>query len=113
MILTFTNYLSLVLLRQAEASLILWSYGNGFIRRCALFGSRWHRVVIHKIERLRNENDDKTKTQMMQSLNQCSENETKNWHQNILNQFNCMSSSCLRSHFVISLITNAVGLGED
>ena len=57
------------------------------------------------IERLRNENEDKTKTQMMQSFTQYSENETKIWHQNILIQFNRVSSSCLRSHFVISLIT--------
>ena len=55
-------------------------------------------------ERLRNENEDKTKTHMMQSFNQCSENETKIWRQNILNQFNRVSSSCLRSHFVISLL---------
>ena len=43
------------------------------------------------------------KTQMTQSFNQYSENETKIWSQNILNQFNRFSSSCLRSHFVISL----------
>ena len=57
------------------------------------------------IERLRNENEDKTKTQMTQSFNQYSENETKIWCQNILNQFNLVSSSCLCSHFVISLMT--------
>ena len=56
------------------------------------------------IERLRNENEDKTKTQMTQSFNQYSENENKIWRQNILNQFNCVSSSCLRSHFVIPLM---------
>ena len=56
---------------------------------------------VHKLlERLRNEKKDKTKTQMTQSFNQ---NETKIWRQNILNQFNRVSSSCLRSHFVISL----------
>ena len=56
------------------------------------------------IERLRNENEDKTKTQMTQSSDQYSENETKIWYQNILNQFNRVSSSCIRSLFVISLI---------
>ena len=56
------------------------------------------------IERLRNENEDKTKTQMTQSFNQYSENEIKIWRQNILNQFNRVSSSCLRPHFVISLM---------
>ena len=57
------------------------------------------------LERLRNENEDKTKTQMTQSFNQYSENETKIWRQNILYQFNRVSSSssCLRSRFVISL----------
>ena len=40
------------------------------------------------LERLRNENEDKAKTQMTQSFNQYSENETKIWRQNILNQFN-------------------------
>ena len=38
------------------------------------------------IERLRNENEDKTKTRMTQSFNQYSENETKIWRQNIPNQ---------------------------
>ena len=56
------------------------------------------------LERLRNENEDKTKTKMTQSFNQYSENETKIWRQNILNQLNSVSSSCLRSHFVISLL---------
>ena len=51
------------------------------------------------LERLRNEDEDKTKTQMTQSFNQYSENETTIWRQNILNQFNHVSSSCLRSHF--------------
>ena len=50
----------------------------------------------------------RTKTQKTQSFNQYSENETKIWRQNILNQFNRVSSSCLRSHFVISLIINAI-----
>ena len=54
-----------------------------------------------EIERLRNENEDKTKTQ---SFNQYSGNETKIRRQNIPNQFNRVSSSCLRSHFVISPI---------
>ena len=60
--------------------------------------------VMQQLERLRNENEDKTKTRMTQSFNQYSENETKIWRQNILNQFNRVSSSCLRSHFVISLL---------
>ena len=51
-------------------------------------------VDMGKIERLRNENKDKTKTQMTQSFNQYSENETKIWRQNILNQFNRVSSFC-------------------
>ena len=46
---------------------------------------------------------------MTLSFNQYSENETKIWRQNILNQFNRVSSSCLRSHFVISLINPEVG----
>ena len=58
-------------------------------------------VPLAALERLRNENEDKTKTQMTQSFNK--KNETKIWRQNILKQFNCVSSSCLRSHFVISL----------
>ena len=41
---------------------------------------------------------------MTQSFNQYSENETKIWRQSILNQFNRVSLSCLRSHFVISLL---------
>ena len=53
-------------------------------------------------ERLRNDNEDKTKTQITQSFNQYSENETNIWRQNILTQFNRVSSSYLRSHFVIS-----------
>ena len=62
----------------------------------------WFSTDHHQIiERLRNEDQDKTKTQ---SFNQYSENKTKIWGQNILNQFNRVSSSCLRSHFVISLI---------
>ena len=57
------------------------------------------------LQRSRNENEDKTKTKMAQSFNQYSENETNIWRQNILNQFNRVSSSCLRSHIVISLLT--------
>ena len=53
--------------------------------------------------RLRNENEDKTKTQVTQSLNQYSEKEGKIWLQNISNHVS-VSSSCLRSYFVISLI---------
>ena len=56
-------------------------------------------------ERLRNKIEEKTKTQMTQSFNQYSENRTKIWSQNIPDQFNRVSSSCLRSHFVISLIS--------
>ena len=51
------------------------------------------------IERLPNENEDKTKTQMIQSFNQCSENEIKIWHQNVPNQLNL----CL--HLVLVLIS--------
>ena len=58
------------------------------------------------IKRLRNENEDKTKTQMTQSFNQYFENETKIWRQNIRNQFNRVSSSCFRSHFVIERLRN-------
>ena len=65
------------------------------------------RDVTSLIERSRNENEGKTKTQMTQSFNQYSENETKIWRQNILNQFNRVSSSCPRSHFVISLISRS------
>ena len=64
------------------------------------------------IERLRNENKDETNTQMTQSFNQYSENETKIWRQNILNQVNRVSSSCLRSHFVISLIFREAKVAE-
>ena len=46
----------------------------------------------------------RTKTQMTESFNQYSENETKIWRQNTLNQFSRVSSSCLHSHFVISLL---------
>ena len=56
------------------------------------------------VERLRNENEGKTKTQMMESFNQYSENETEVWRQNILNQFNRVSSSFFVLHFVITLI---------
>ena len=70
-----------------------------------LHGSMAVRDIYWTLERLRNENEDKTKTQMTQSFNQYSENETKIWHQNILNQFNRVSSSCLHSHFVISLLS--------
>ena len=71
-----------------------------FKMKCCLWDPR--RLDLEKIERLRNENEAKTKTQ---SFNQYSENETKIWRQNILNQFNRVSSFCYRSHFVISLVT--------
>ena len=45
------------------------------------------------IEKLRNEKEDKMKMQITQSFNQYSENETKIWQQNILNQFNRVSWS--------------------
>ena len=64
-----------------------------------------HLVIL---ERLRNENENKTKKQITQSFNQYSENETKIWRQNIRNQFNRVSSSCLRSHFVISLFPTKI-----
>ena len=48
-------------------------------------------VPVLLLERLRNENEDKTKTQMTQSFNQYSENETKIWHQDVLSQFNRVS----------------------
>ena len=48
-------------------------------------------IVLFLIDKLRNEKEDKMKTQMMQSFNQYSENETKIWQQNILNQFNHVS----------------------
>ena len=41
------------------------------------------RAISEAIERLRNENDDKTKTQMTQSFDQDYENETTIWCQNI------------------------------
>ena len=62
-------------------------------------------VLPDVIERLQNENENKTETQMTQSFNQYSENETKIWCQSIPTQFSYVSSSCLRSHFVISLMT--------
>ena len=77
------------------------SQSGSFIKGCGLENLC---VRLLTMERLRNENKDKTKTQMTQSFNQYSENETKIWPQNILNKFNRVSSSCLRSHFVISLI---------
>ena len=46
----------------------------------------------------------RTKTRVTQSFNQYFEKETKIWRQNILNQFYCVPSSCLRSHFVIYLL---------
>ena len=49
--------------------------------------------------------------QMTQLFNQYSENEAKVWRQNILNQFNSMSSSCLRSHVVISLFKKSLRQG--
>ena len=60
---------------------------------------------LMKLERLRNENEDKTKKQMKQLFNQCSENETKIWRQSILHQFNRKSLSCLRSNFIIPLLS--------
>ena len=60
--------------------------------------------LVQDTRRLRNKNEDKTKTQMTQSFNQYSEKETKIWHQNISDQYNRVSSSCLRSHFIISLL---------
>ena len=51
--------------------------------RCS--GEKNYVPGIQTLERLRNENEDKTKTQMTQSFNQYSENETKIWRQNILN----------------------------
>ena len=62
--------------------------------------------IIFNVNRSLAAHEDKMNTQMTQSCNQYSENETKIWRQNILNQFNRVSSSCLRSHFVISLITS-------
>ena len=50
-------------------------------------------VISDILERLRNENEDETKAQMTQSFSQYSENEAKIWGQNILNQFNRVSSS--------------------
>ena len=41
---------------------------------------------------------------MTQSFNQYSENQMKIWRQNVPDQFNRVSSSSLRSHFVISLL---------
>ena len=58
------------------------------------------------IERLRNEDENKMETQMTESFNQYSENETKIWRQSIPTQFSYVSSSCYRSHFVISLMTS-------
>ena len=70
-------------------------------------------VLPDVIERLRNENENKTETQMTQSFNQYSENETKIWRQSIPTQFSYVSSSCLRSHFVISPMTPLRSLLED
>ena len=56
-------------------------------------------------ERLRNENEDKTKTQMTQSFNQYSENETKIWRQNILNWI--QSRVFVLSSFSFRNISNA------
>ena len=44
-----------------------------------------------------NGNEDKTKTEMTQSFCQYSENETEIWRQNILNQFNRVSSFSFRN----------------
>ena len=49
----------------------------------------------------------RTKTQMTQSFNQYSENETKIWRQNILNQFNRVSSFSFRNLSVASMIARA------
>ena len=65
-------------------------------------------LPVYILETLRNENEDKTKTQMTQLFNQYCENETKIWRQIIQNQFNRVSSSCLRSHFVISLLSRGL-----
>ena len=51
-------------------------------------------MPIKSLERLR---EDKTKTQMTQSFHQYSEDETKIWRQNILNQFNRVSSFSFRN----------------
>ena len=80
---------------------LLYIYFHFFERSEAYVGLCFATSLI---ERLRNESEDKTKTQMTQSFDQYSENETKIWLQNILNQFNRVSSSCLRSDFVIFLI---------
>ena len=40
--LTFTKALCLVMLRLAETSLIIWLYGNCFIKRAGLSGSWRH-----------------------------------------------------------------------
>ena len=45
------------------------------------------------IERLRNENEDKTKTQITHSFNHYSENETKIWRQNVLSVQSCVFAS--------------------
>ena len=44
-----------------------------------------------------NGNEDKTKTEITQSFYQYSENETEIWRQNILNQFNRVSSFSFRN----------------
>ena len=80
-----------------QRSRLIKALDNGFY-------VKFMQLEIGLLERLRNENEDKTKTQMTQSFNQYSENETKIWRQNVLIQFNRVSSSCIRSHFVISLL---------
>ena len=77
------------------------------IGRRIRIGRRLH--VNQPQERLRNENEDNTKMQMTQSLSQYSENNTKIWSKNIPDQFNHVSSSCLPSHFAISLICINLG----
>ena len=57
--------------------------------------AKTRKISIYRFsrEKLRNEKEDKMKTRITQSFNQYSENETKIWQQNILNQFNRVSWS--------------------
>ena len=97
-------FVMLLILRKSKkgqmSSYCAWGIFEEFHSVFFYFSS----VLQKLLERLRNENKDKMKTQMTQSFNEYSENETKIWRQNILNQFNHVFSSCLRSHFVISLL---------
>ena len=61
--------------------------------------NQFHRYIREITKRERKQDEDANDT-----INQYSENETKIWRRNILNQFNSVSSSCLHSHFVISLL---------